>query len=90
MHQVQLSSHWTVTNYKRIGHLAGDCRIPAAANTQRAPEAVQRVFTCYECGVQGHYKKDCPKLKNKNRENQTGNGEARGKVYVLGGGEPNT
>ncbi|GJS95989.1 putative reverse transcriptase domain-containing protein [Tanacetum coccineum] len=65
-------------------------KIPAVANTQRAPEAVQRVFTCYECGVQGHYKKDCPKLKNKNRENQTGNGEARRKVYVLGGGEPNT
>nr|GEX57830.1 reverse transcriptase domain-containing protein [Tanacetum cinerariifolium] len=38
------------TNCKRIGHLAHDCRILAAANTQRALKAVQRVVTCYECG----------------------------------------
>ncbi|GKE74091.1 putative reverse transcriptase domain-containing protein [Tanacetum coccineum] len=38
----------------------------ANANNQRAPVANQRVVTYFECGVQGHYKKDCPKLKNKN------------------------
>ncbi|GJS31008.1 putative reverse transcriptase domain-containing protein [Tanacetum coccineum] len=32
----------------------------------------------YECGVQGHYKKDCPKLRNKNQRNQAGNGNAVG------------
>nr|GFA18643.1 putative reverse transcriptase domain-containing protein [Tanacetum cinerariifolium] len=36
---------------------------------------------------------DCPKLKDQNRENKTGNnnriGEARGKAYVLGGGDVN-
>ncbi|GKF25652.1 hypothetical protein Tco_0081546 [Tanacetum coccineum] len=32
---------------------------------------------------------DCPKLKNKNHGNQTGNGEARGRAYALGGGESN-
>ncbi|GJX36357.1 putative reverse transcriptase domain-containing protein, partial [Tanacetum coccineum] len=32
----------------------------------------------YECGVQGHYKKDCPKLRNKNQRNQPGNGNAVG------------
>ncbi|GKF48526.1 hypothetical protein Tco_0141777, partial [Tanacetum coccineum] len=62
----------------------------ATANNQRALGAIQKVVTCYECGVQGHYKKDYPKLKNKNCGNQAGNGEARGKAYVLGGGEPNT
>ncbi|GJW75464.1 putative reverse transcriptase domain-containing protein [Tanacetum coccineum] len=42
---------------------------------------------------QGDYKSDCPKLKDQNRGNKTGNkngvGEARGKAYVLGGGEAN-
>ncbi|GJT31377.1 hypothetical protein Tco_0911652, partial [Tanacetum coccineum] len=34
---------------------------------------------------------DCPKLKNQNRRNKTGNktNKARGKAYVLGGGEAN-
>ncbi|GJR43704.1 putative reverse transcriptase domain-containing protein, partial [Tanacetum coccineum] len=38
----------------------------------------------YECGVQGHFKRDCPKLKNKNHGNQGGNGNAPAKVYVVG------
>ncbi|GJT08483.1 putative reverse transcriptase domain-containing protein [Tanacetum coccineum] len=58
--------------------------------TREPPRRYRRVVTCFECGIQGHYKKDFPKLKNKNRRNQVGNGEARGKAYVLGGGEPNT
>nr|GEW60287.1 hypothetical protein [Tanacetum cinerariifolium] len=32
----------------------------------------------------GHYKKDCPKLKKKNRGNQAGNGKARAKDYAVG------
>ncbi|GKE97828.1 reverse transcriptase domain-containing protein, partial [Tanacetum coccineum] len=44
--------------------------------------------------VKGHYMIDCPKLKDQNRGNKVGNnkngvGEARGKAYVLGGGEAN-
>ncbi|GKA80272.1 hypothetical protein Tco_0786868 [Tanacetum coccineum] len=34
----------------------------------------------------GHYKSDCPKLKNQNHGNKTGNNEARGRAYILGGG----
>ncbi|GJU40173.1 hypothetical protein Tco_1193130 [Tanacetum coccineum] len=33
---------------------------------------------------QGHFKKDFPKLKNGNRGNQRGNGNAPAKVYVVG------
>ncbi|GJR86573.1 putative reverse transcriptase domain-containing protein [Tanacetum coccineum] len=32
----------------------------------------------------GHFKKDCPKLKNGNRSNQGGNGNAPAKVYMVG------
>nr|GEU76825.1 hypothetical protein [Tanacetum cinerariifolium] len=42
----------------------------------------------------GHYRSDCPKLKDNNRGNKTRNksmiGEARGKSYVLGWGDANT
>nr|GEY64346.1 putative reverse transcriptase domain-containing protein [Tanacetum cinerariifolium] len=40
--------------------------------------------TCYECRAQGHFKKDCPKLKNKNRGTQGGNATAPAKVYAVG------
>nr|GFB58076.1 reverse transcriptase domain-containing protein [Tanacetum cinerariifolium] len=53
----------------------------------------QRVVTCFECGRQGHYKSDSPKLKDQNRgnkvRNKNGIGKARGKAYVMGGGDAN-
>ncbi|GJX99875.1 putative reverse transcriptase domain-containing protein [Tanacetum coccineum] len=46
-----------------------------------------------ESELQGHYRSDCPKLKDQNRGNKAGNkngiGEARGKAYVMGGGDAN-
>ncbi|GJT15543.1 putative reverse transcriptase domain-containing protein [Tanacetum coccineum] len=73
------------TKYKRNGHLAWDCRSqPAAANNQRNSVANQKGVTCYECGVQGHYKKDCLKLKNKNQGNQAGNSNAVARAYDVG------
>ncbi|GJT11703.1 putative reverse transcriptase domain-containing protein [Tanacetum coccineum] len=32
----------------------------------------------------GHFKRECPKLKNNNRGNQGGNGNALAKVYAVG------
>ncbi|GJZ33032.1 putative reverse transcriptase domain-containing protein [Tanacetum coccineum] len=71
-------------NCKKVGDLARDYRGSAAANNQRAPGANQRVVTCFECGVQGHYKKDFPKLKNNNRRKQARNGRATARVYEVG------
>ncbi|GJR55969.1 putative reverse transcriptase domain-containing protein [Tanacetum coccineum] len=76
----------------KVGHMARDCKneiaIPA---TQRAQVVNQRVPTCFECGRQGHYRNECPKLKNQNRGNKDGKNteEDRGEAYVLGGGEAN-
>ncbi|GKD32593.1 putative reverse transcriptase domain-containing protein [Tanacetum coccineum] len=72
--------------------MATDCmNAVATTTTQRATVVNQRVGTCFEYGSQGHFKKDCPKLKNQNRRNKARNkmNEARGKAYVLGGGEAN-
>ncbi|GKD60830.1 putative reverse transcriptase domain-containing protein [Tanacetum coccineum] len=49
----------------------------------------QRVVTCFECGAQGHYRKDCPKIKNQNRGNKASVPDARGRAYALGGGDVN-
>nr|GFA92920.1 hypothetical protein [Tanacetum cinerariifolium] len=41
--------------------------------------------SCFECGNLGHFKRDCPKLSNKNG----GNGNAQGWVYAVGNAERN-
>nr|GEY44317.1 putative reverse transcriptase domain-containing protein [Tanacetum cinerariifolium] len=60
-------------------------------NNQRATAAYQRVPTCFDCGAQGHFKNNCPKLGNKNQgnrnqgnQNQAGNGNAVAKAYGVG------
>nr|GEZ97231.1 reverse transcriptase domain-containing protein [Tanacetum cinerariifolium] len=71
-----------------------DCRsIISTTFTQRGKVVNQRALTCFECGRQGHFRSDSPKLKGQNRGNKTrnksGTGGARGKSYVLAGGYAN-
>ncbi|GKA92960.1 putative reverse transcriptase domain-containing protein [Tanacetum coccineum] len=46
----------------KLGHQEGDCRtrIPVARDN-----SLQNV-TCFRCGNHGHYRSDCPELKNRN------------------------
>nr|GEW69882.1 hypothetical protein [Tanacetum cinerariifolium] len=54
----------------RVSHLARDCRSPTATNNKGN-------LTFYKCGNQGHYRSDCPELKNQNHINQAGGTRAR-------------
>nr|GEV44373.1 hypothetical protein [Tanacetum cinerariifolium] len=70
----------------KVSHPARDCRIPInanPANNQRGTRAGHKA-TCFECESQGHFMRECPKLKNINHGNQGGNGNALAKVYVVG------
>ncbi|GKD33962.1 putative reverse transcriptase domain-containing protein [Tanacetum coccineum] len=78
----------------KVVHLTRDCKVTnSTTSTQRGQVVNQRVITCFECRRQGHYRSDCSKLKDQNRGNKAGIkngiGEARGKAYVLGGGDAN-
>ncbi|GJU55686.1 putative reverse transcriptase domain-containing protein [Tanacetum coccineum] len=88
-------------NCKRVGHLTRDCRSrPANATTTTATNNNrnnnnnnnnQKGNGCYECGAQGHFRRNCPKLKNNDRGNQAGNdrGSSKGVCgWKRSGGKP--
>ncbi|GJZ87909.1 putative reverse transcriptase domain-containing protein [Tanacetum coccineum] len=69
--------------FNKIGHFARDCRNTGntnVANTQKGNGATPKGNGCFECGASGHFKRDCPKLKNKDG----GNGNAQRMVYAIG------
>ncbi|GKG34110.1 putative reverse transcriptase domain-containing protein, partial [Tanacetum coccineum] len=49
------------------------------------PKAVPKGNGYFECGAPRHFKRDCPKLKNKDG----GNRNAQGWVYAVGNAENN-
>ncbi|GJX43314.1 putative reverse transcriptase domain-containing protein [Tanacetum coccineum] len=51
-------------NGKRVGHMARDCMAVVAPNTQRTPVRNRSGVIRYECERPGHYRKDCPELRN--------------------------
>ncbi|GJS97859.1 putative reverse transcriptase domain-containing protein [Tanacetum coccineum] len=70
----------------KLGHFARDCRSTGntnVANTQKGNGAAPKGNGCFECGAPGHFKRDCPKLKNKDG----GNRNAQGWVYAVGNAE---
>nr|GFD13184.1 hypothetical protein [Tanacetum cinerariifolium] len=72
----------------KVGHFSCDCRSSGnanVANTQRDDKETPKGNGCFEYGASGHFKKDCPKLKNKNG----GNWNAQGWVYAVGNVEKN-
>ncbi|GKA51721.1 putative reverse transcriptase domain-containing protein [Tanacetum coccineum] len=83
-------------NCNRFGHLARDCRIRPAnnnnnnnnnnntTNNRNNNNNNQQGNGCFECGDQGHFKRNCPRLRNNDRGNQAGNDRAPAKVYVVG------
>nr|GEV45157.1 hypothetical protein [Tanacetum cinerariifolium] len=56
----------------KVGHFDRDCRSSGntnVVNTQRDNRAIPKGNGCFECGAPRHFKRDCPKLKNKDRGN---------------------
>nr|GFC15763.1 reverse transcriptase domain-containing protein [Tanacetum cinerariifolium] len=62
-----------------------DKKIRTFAERETRGTGLGQKTTCYECGVQGHFKRVCPKLKNNNNHgNQGGRNNALARVYAVG------
>ncbi|GJZ42166.1 putative reverse transcriptase domain-containing protein [Tanacetum coccineum] len=76
------STTWGQAKGSLMGDLCPNAPSAIFTTTARAPSDATR-NGCFECGAPGHFKRDCPKLKNKDG----GNGNAQGWVYAVGNAE---
>nr|GFB62861.1 hypothetical protein [Tanacetum cinerariifolium] len=65
-------------------HHDGPCA-PKCHNCNKIGHSASQKLGCYECGVQGYFRRECPKLKNNNNHgNQGGRNKAPARVYAVG------
>nr|GEX42820.1 putative reverse transcriptase domain-containing protein [Tanacetum cinerariifolium] len=93
-HQQQPSKKQNVTKVYNMetgekkqyeGSLSRSSSNANVANAQRDGKETPKGNGCFECEASGHFKRDCPKLKNKNG----GNRNAQGLVYAVGNAKKN-
>nr|GEW94412.1 putative reverse transcriptase domain-containing protein [Tanacetum cinerariifolium] len=58
-------AEWQPNNKRKADESSGNVNV---ANAQRNNGANPKGNGCFECGATGHFKMDCPKLKNKDEE----------------------
>nr|GEX02954.1 putative reverse transcriptase domain-containing protein [Tanacetum cinerariifolium] len=51
-------------NGKKYGHATRDCRVNVNNNNNNNNNRVHNTGTCFKCGEPGHFKNNCPKLRN--------------------------
>nr|GFB70061.1 hypothetical protein [Tanacetum cinerariifolium] len=74
-------------NKKRLDNTSKNNQNQQQSNKRQNTGKAYTARTCYECRNQGHYRRDCPKQKNQNHENQIKSTKARGLVHAFGGGK---
>nr|GEY36988.1 putative reverse transcriptase domain-containing protein [Tanacetum cinerariifolium] len=79
-HQQQTPKRQNVTRVYNMG--TGEMK-PYSGNFPKSNGANSKGNGCFECGAIGHFKRDCPKLKNKDG----GKVNAPGWVYAVGNAE---
>ncbi|XP_022014772.1 putative uncharacterized protein DDB_G0288537 [Helianthus annuus] len=99
---------------EKVGHEAKDCRAPQPKHQQQQNQQYQRQQRqppqqnqgfkkgCYQCGDEGHFKRDYPQLNqnandnnrqnnnnagNNNNNGNNGGNSARGRVFMIGAGD---